>query len=185
MDSIKNCGIHSLKKTEYPSDSACRKTSNPDISAVDRSLPSNLGNLSFQNEILTKKLTPAKQRPRVAPISVELSKSSFESQLLDKIKRRAEIVEKQINMAEKIPKSLSVKDKSSAHDLYCKSYTSPGGVNSDPKSSLSSSDPKNEIESNDYDLNRQDSDTPSLRLSKLSILGDSIILLTFQKFHKI
>lgn len=108
MDAIRSSGIGNLKKTQISKDSdsgALLNNSakcNPLRSKDGPTMPPKDNPASFQAELLSKKLSPAKDRNIGQRIPQEMSRPTFESQLFEKIRKRAQILDNHSSQNDKV-----------------------------------------------------------------------------------
>lgn len=131
--------------------------------------------VSFQAEILAKKLSPAKQRNHTQQAHQEAPRPTFESQLFDKIRKRAQIVENQMKTD-----LTGTKDFVGSSETHENGFKTPlvkakgildSKLNSKP---TTSTDEIIRANSQDTELSKCiDSDNISINSSKRSILGKS------------
>jgi len=177
LNAIRSAGIRSLKKTDNLKELERTSPSvekRPGNKALLNPAPQILGPLSFQDEILHKKLSPMIERNFIQQAPQEASRPTFESQLFEKIRKRAQIVENQMGNDMKDTKSIDYIYSKENHVkplLHKLKGNSNSKLISKPTISL---DETVKTTLHDRELSKcTDSDNISLNSSKRSILGNS------------
>ena len=171
LDSIRNSGMKSLKKTKKIPDLDPKLVSAESRSTktAQRSYNQKENGSAFQAEIMSKKLSPAKEGKLSHQIPKEPAKPTFESQLFDKIKKRAQLIENQMGVKEDNQKQTALQGNSS-HNIEVKLLKEciGSGYNSTTTDISTEASRERTIEFSKCN----DSDNFSLNSSKLSVLGN-------------
>jgi hypothetical protein len=180
MNAIKSAGIGSLKKTQNWEELENKRSSieeRPLNKASHYSAPSTVAPVSFQAEILSKKLSPAKHRNHSHQAPQEAPRPTFESQLFEKIRKRAQIVENQMKTDLKESKSNDFIRSSETHENQFKiPLIKAKGISNHTLNSNPTAFTDEIIRTNSQDIELSkgiDSDNISINSSKRSILGKS------------